>query len=346
MLTSIPSSASNPKLVRSSTFGLALIAALLLGACGGGGGGSNESAGAAAQPPIVVTPTSVTAASAGAAQTTGAFQESGAPQATGNTATDGLNWFNFRRQQVGQPPLARTATIDTAAQGHSRYQQLNDTITHDQTAGRPGFTGVMLLERLTGAGYAFTRNSYAYGEVLSSTVDQSGFKAAEELITAIYHRFAVFEPMFREAGTGSAVSASGRTYFTANFAADGLTPVLGRSNFTIYPISNQQGLPTIFFSDFESPDPVPNRNQVGYPVSVHADITSTVIVQSFTIRPRNGALLQTILLDRATDPERTPASAAAIVPVEVLTGGTTYDVEFAGSVDGVAVARAWSFTTR
>jgi len=270
----------------------------------------------------------------------------GAPQATGNTATDGLNWFNFRRQQLGLPLFTRTTTIDKAAQGHSVYEQLNDTITHDQTVGRPGFTGVKLLDRLNGAGYAFTRTGYAYGEVLSSTVDQSGFNAAEELITAIYHRFAIFEPMFRQAGVGSAVSASGRTYFTANFAADGLVTALGATNFTVYPVSNQQGLPTVFFSDYESPDPVPNRNQVGYPISVHADITSTVAVQRFTVRPRNGANLQTVLLDKATDSQRTPASAAAIVPVEVLAAGTTYDVDFAGTIDGTPVARVWSFTTR
>ncbi len=335
-------------LVRSSKAGCALVTSLLLGSCGGGGSGSGDqsSVEVVAPPPIVVTPASVTAAPSGALQVAGTAQEVGAPQATGNTATDGLNWFNFRRQQMGQPPLVRAATIDTAAQGHSVYQQLNDTITHDQTAGRPGFTGVKLLERLNAAGYTFTRNSYAYGEVLSSTVDQSGFRAAEELITAIYHRFAVFEPMFRQAGTGSAISASGRTYFTANFAADGLTSTLGKSNFTIYPINNQQGLPTVFFSDFESPDPVPDRNQVGYPVSVHADITSTVVVQRFTIRSRNGALLPTVRLDKATDPQRTPASAAAIVPLDVLLPNTTYEVDFAGTVDGTAVARAWSFTTR
>ncbi len=57
-------------------------------------------------------------------------------------------------------------------------------------------------------------------------------------------------------------------------------------------------------------------------------------------------MLQTVLLDNATDPQRTPASAAAIVPFEVLRAGTTYDVQFAGTVDGLAVSRSWSFTTR
>ena len=39
-------------------------------------------------------------------------------------------------------------------------------------------------------------------------------------------------------------------------------------------------------------------------------------------------------------------SAAAIVPFDVLAARTTYDVQFAGTVDGVVVNRVWSFTTR
>jgi hypothetical protein len=33
---------------------------------------------------------------------------------------------------------------------------------------------------------------------------------------------------------------------------------------------------------------VPNQNEVGYPISVHADINNPVLVQSFTVAPRGG----------------------------------------------------------
>jgi hypothetical protein len=98
-------------------------------------------------------------------------------------------------------------------------------------------------------------------------------------------------------------------------------------------------------SDSESPDPVPNLNEVGYPISVHADISATVTVTRFTVRPRGGADLSVRLLARAVDPD-TPQSAAAIVPLAKLTAGTTYDVSFSGTVDSVAVTRNWSFTTK
>jgi uncharacterized protein YkwD len=317
-----------------------LLLAGYLTSCGGGGGGSTASQTTA----TVTTPAATTTTTAPSSGPTPADALVG-PQATGNSATDGLAWINFRRQQLGEPALLRTATIDTAALAHSNYQQRNNLITHTEVAGNPGFTGVSVGERLTAANYRFTASSYAFGEVISSTVDPSGFNAAEELITAIYHRFAIFEPEFRQAGAGAAASSSGRNYLTVDFTVDGLGAVLGKSNFVVYPADQQRGLPTVFFSDYESPDPVPDRNEVGYPVSVHADITSSIAVQSFTIKPRNGANLPTVLLQNATDPH-TPASTAAIVPHDVLAPATTYDVQFSGTVDGTAVSRAWSFTTR
>lgn len=315
-----------------------LLSALLLNACGGGNSSNSNSTAVTDPVAPVLTIVPTTAA-------TPPVTAIGAPQLTGNTASDGFNWFNYRRQLLGEPLLGRIPTIDTAAQAHSQYQQLNNVITHEQTAGKPGFTGVALTDRLQAAGFRFSRSSYAYGEVISSTNDASGVNAAEDLITAIYHRFAIFEPMFRLGGAGSAVSSGGRTYFTVDLAVDGLDASLGRGKFLVYPADGQQGLPSVFFSDYESPDPVPGRNQVGYPISVHADITSTVAVQSFTVRARNGSVLATQLLAHVSDPQ-TPASAAAIIPLDVLGANTTYDVQFSGTVDGIAVTRAWSFTTR
>ncbi len=272
-------------------------------------------------------------------------QESGEPAATGNTATDGFNRTNFRRQQLGLSVLSRNPLIDNTAQGHSDYQKTNDTITHEQTPGAPGFTGATLQDRLAAAGYALIV-PYAFGEVISASGDPSGINAAEDLITAIYHRFVMFEPRFLEAGAGAATAPGSYTYFTLNLASsNGLGAGLGKGNFVHYPIADQQNVLTIFYSDFETPDPVADRNAVGYPVSVHADITSTVTVQSFTIAPRGGAQLPVKLLSQATD-ANTAASVAAIVPLNVLSAKTTYDVQFSGTVDGVAAARSWSFTTR
>jgi uncharacterized protein YkwD len=315
-------------LARLAACAAALAAALT--ACGGGGGSSSP-------PPV---------SNNGGSSDPGTLpQEAGAPAMTGNTAIDGANWINYRRAQAGLGTLARNSLIDTAAQGHANYLRSNNTVTHTQTAGQPGFTGAQLGDRLASAGYVVTR-PYAYGEVISATSNTSGFYQAEELITAIYHRFVMFEPLFREIGTGAASASSGYTYFTADMATSGgYGPSVGRGKVVVYPVDKQTKIPLNFFSDNESPDPVPNQNEVGYPVSVHADITSTLTVQSFSIKPHGGATLAVRLLSKAGDSE-TPASAAAIVPLAVLAAGTTYDVSFSGTVDGVAVSRSWSFTTK
>lgn len=330
---------------------------LALAGCGGGDGGAaaepnatgnvpNAPAGLPPPAPAApITPDSISLAPSSTNPTTGP-SEPNAPFITGNIALDGLAWINFRRGQAGMSTLTRSSIIDIAAQGHSSYQSVNNMITHEQTLGNQGFTGATLSDRLAGAGYTFnTNSSRAYGEIIAATSNASGQYMAEELITAIYHRFVMFEPMFKEIGTGSAATSQGYTYFTVNFSANnGYGTGLPFGQVGVWPFNGQTRVPRNFFSDTELPDPVPDRNEVGYPISVHANIDATVRVTSFTVRPRGGANLQARLLTSASD-TRTGKSSAAIVPLSPLNFGTMYEVTFAGDVNGTAVNRTWSFTT-
>lgn len=332
---------SNVQRLRLAVAGCA--ASILLVACGGGGGGDNNTASTATPAPTVSTSTGNAGGSGGT--TTTPTTVAGAPALTGDIATDGLNWINFRRSQAGVAQLTRNSLIDQAALGHSNYQKTNNVVTHVQTAGNPGFTGAGLADRLTKAGYVFNLNaSRAYGEVISATNNGSGVYMAEELITAIYHRFVMFEPMFKELGSGAATTSAGYTYFTTDFAANNGYGT-GIGGIVVWPYSGQTSVAPNFFSDYESPDPVPDQNEVGYPVSVHANINTALTVQTFTIQPRGGSVLNVKLLAHAGDAE-TPASAAAIVPLSPLKAATVYDVAFAGAVNGVPVTQNWSFTTK
>ncbi|RLM50708.1 CAP domain-containing protein, partial [Halobellus sp. Atlit-31R] len=173
----------------------------------------------------------------------------------------------------------------------------------------------------------------------------SGFYMAEELITAIYHRFVMFEPKFREIGTGAATAANRYNYFTADFATrNGFGPGIAANTVVVWPFSGQTGVTPVFYSDTEDPDPVAGINQVGYPISVHANIDEPVAMQTFTVRPRGSANLQVQVVNSSTDPGK--RTAIAIVPLAPLKAGTTYDVSFAGTVNGAPVTRDWSFTTQ
>ncbi|TFW22599.1 CAP domain-containing protein [Massilia arenosa] len=300
-----------------------LAAALTLSACGGGG--------SSAPAPVTYVPSGP-----------------GSPTAVNNTATDGFAWINYRRGQAGLPQLARNALLDKAAQAHSEYLRANNVVQHEETPGKTGYTGATLTDRINAANY--TLSNYAVGEVISATSSNSGFYMAEELITAIYHRFVMFEPKFKEIGTGAATNGSGYSYFTADFAANnGYGDGLGLTGLVTWPFNGQTGVPANFLSNYESPDPVPNLNEVGYPISVHADLNVELKVTSFTVRQRGASTdLPVRLLTHAAD-EETPEHAAAIIPLAALKSGTTYDVTFSGATGesgNVPVTRTWSFTTR
>ncbi|SFC73428.1 CAP domain-containing protein [Massilia yuzhufengensis] len=305
-----------------------------LAACGDGvsdTAGSNASA----SPATVVPP--VTATPGGA--------DLAAPALTNNIAVDGRNWINYRRLQAGVPALTENVQINNAALGHSEYLRTNNLMSHDQVAGKAGFTGATLQDRLNGAGYTIPATGYAYGEVISGAPNNSGFYMAEELITAIYHRFVMFEPKFRDVGTGAATSASRYNYFTADFATrGGFGPGIAANAVITWPFNGQTGVTTNFMSDSESPDPVAGINEVGYPVSVHANIDAPVTMQTFTVRPRGGTNLQVQVVNAGGSASQ--RTAVAIVPLAPLKGATTYDVSFAGTVNGAPVTRDWSFTTK
>ena len=318
---------------RARGLAAACIATWALVACGGGSGNaSNSGAGS----------------SNGIPSTGVSGQDSSTPALTNNVATDGRAWLNYRRSQVGMSMLAENPKIDLAAQGHSDYQRINNVVTHVQTAGKQGFTGAQLQDRLSNAGYTII-GANAIGEVISASKSGSGFYMAEQLITAIYHRFVIFEPVFKEIGSGSATTSAPYIYFTADFAANnGYGAGLAAGTVAVWPFNGQIDVPASFNSDLEEPDPAPNQGVVGYPVSVHINLTSTLAVQSFTIRAHGSSTdLSTRLLSKATDPNMAAnaSAAAAIIPSSALAAGTTYDVSFTGTVDGAAVSKNWSFTT-
>ncbi len=271
-------------------------------------------------------------------------QEAQGPRASGDVASDGLSWINFRRAQAGLTITTRDARIDRAAAAHASYQQRNNLITHDETPEKTAYTGADAPERLRVAGYPSAAESIADGEVIAVTAEPDGFAAAEGLMGAIYHRYLMLEPRFDLAGSGSAHRAGGYHWLNVNFVATRDARGLGAGRIVVWPMPEQRNVRIGFLSDEETPDPVAGRNEVGFPVSVHADSGTTLSVNRFIMRERGGGELAVKLLEHRSD-NGTPASAAAIIPLSALRRGVTYDVELSATVDGVSVSRIWSFST-
>jgi hypothetical protein len=272
-------------------------------------------------------------------------QEINAPRATGDVASDGLSWIQFRRTQAGLAVAQRDANIDRAATAHASYQQLNNLLTHEEDAAKSGYTGVTVPDRLRAAGYPLDTDALADGEVIAATAEPDGFAAAEGLMGAIYHRYLILEPRFDLAGSGSAHRAGGYYWLNVNFVATRSDHGLGPGQVAVWPVPDQKNVRVNFLSDEETPDPVAGRNDVGFPVSVHADGGTTLSVNRFVIRERGGAELSVKLLEHGSDAE-TPSSAAAIIPLLPLKPATFYELEFSGALNGNAIARRWTFTTQ
>lgn len=307
----------------------------------------------------------------------GGSDSTSSPSSSSTTATEGFTHINDRRSAAGLAKLAFSSEIAKAAQNHTDYQRINgpfldsesnssSPITHSETLGKPGFTGVDACpDRMTAAGFSLG-SQYGCGEVISALDDTSGVTAAEELITAIYHRFIIFQPSFKEAGAGAGPSYDGRyTIFTENFAVRGSFTSLGNGAIVTYPYPSQKQVPTSFAHYTENPDPLPAASfpefagkQVGYPVSVHADLDQRIDVQAFTIQKQgDNAILSGRVLSGTTD-ANTQSFSAATVPFQELTPQTVYEAAFSGTVclrdlntnecisAPISVSRNWSFTTR
>ena len=218
---------------------------------------------------------------------------------------------------------------------------------HDEDAGSRGFTGVGLNNRLRRPSRIhWSRANYSYGEVISATTNTSGFFMAEELVTAIYHRFVMFEPVFKEIGTGSATTIANYTYFTADFVPTTVTvrgwavagwwcgrPTARPASCRIFSATGKSPIPSIppmrwAIRSACTPTPTPPswcRTSPSAPATAPICRSSSCITRQTRTRRK---------------------AAAAIIPLTRLAAATVYDVAFSGSVDDRPVSMSWSFSTR
>lgn len=257
--------------------------------------------------------------------------------------TAALRQANLRRSQIGLPAVTENAQIAVAAAGHSAYLAMNNLTGHYQSASQypQGFTGVSAGDRLTAAGYSWR----GYGEVISFG-PATGALGVENLVEAIYHRFGLFSPAMDEAGAGFVDNHPAYGNVLTINLGNQQTPAVGSPAGWVgmYPYVGQTGVQIDFYSDQESPDPVPGANRVGYPVSFHVGHDRTLTVDAFTLATASGTNVPVTLLSAVAD-EHVPVSAAAIIPQSPLSAGTTYRASFSGRADGVSVSQSWQFTT-
>ena len=329
---------------------LAAATALLatLSACGGGGGGESPT-----PPPPAPTPSPSPAPTGPiAAQMT-------VPTPVGYDAERlaAFNRLNEIRLSAGLGMVAQNTLMDQAAQAHADWMIANNSFVHTETSGTPGFTGADWWNRDEALGYVPVGGS----EVMSSGVD--AVAGVDELVNGVYHRAGLlaFEPVDVGIGWSASTSAGIGRALVVDVSRPGTDPVrgLGQASKTsahgvaTWPIDQATGVPTHL--GFELPNPVPTQDvlTLGAPASVTVNRLQTIQVASFSMtNVLTGAVISTALLTSQNDQSSLiPASFAAIIPLVVLEGGTTYRVTFQGSAlafpsgEVMNIDRSWTFTT-
>jgi hypothetical protein len=114
---------------------------------------------------------------------------------------------------------------------------------------------------------------------------------------------------------------------------------------TLYPANQQRDVPIDFDPATETPNPLPEHELAGQPVSIQTDADSRLVVNSFRLAAEGeSATVEAKLLTQSNDMQM-PEWGVALVPLQPLAPGTVYVAEFDGAIDGNPVQRSWRFST-
>ena len=290
-------------------------------------------------------------------------------------------YLNQLRQRVGLPPLTRDAALERAAAGHARYMSQHRTLTHRERRGLDGFTGAVVAERALAAGYP-------HSDVSENVARRRGGAMAsiDGLMAAIYHRFGFLDLAISEVGVGLAQPAPDQPSYFAYLMGNGAVTALcqgassaaggeyyddlcrdrrrvsraawdearagvlrQRPELVIWPGRGERDVPPAFYN--EVPDPLPDYEVSGYPVSVEFNPVyfADVSVTRFVLRDgRSGQPLPVAaLMDRGSDPNgKFTSHQFALFPRDRLEWAHPYSVEVVYRNRGLEEKLEWTFTTR
>lgn len=267
-----------------------------------------------------------------------------------------FNGFNDARLACGFGKLAQSATLDAAAHAHARWLLTNTPYGHTETLGTPGFTGQFVADRAAFAGYG----SRLISEAISGWNGPESFAvgfAATSLLNAPYHLIGLLRGV-RDIGLGVAVEVPGVPHPQGYLVVDtGYLPADGPQSATTgtvrtYPCEGTTGAHPVMYG--ELPSPVPNRDlalsPLGTSIAVVGDVGTVLVVTSVSmVQASTGAVVPMRLpMSRTNDPNstgiflRNEAVVSADVPLEP---NSRYQVTLAGTSNGIAFTRTFTFTT-
>ena len=323
-------------------FSVLLIAAAVLSACGGGGGAgapaTATATGAAAPAPITLPSAPVAAGYAAGSQQGEAFA-----------------LLNSERVKCGFGSLAKSAALDVAAGAHANFLAENGTqYGHFEVAGLPFFSGVVEQDRAKAAGYldpVAAVLASSFGPLAASQARTISMQV-RDLLGAPYHLLAAIDDYAR-VGVGYASKVTGTRETKAlniTLGDPGNNPLDAAEVYT-YPCAGSTSVNSRLVD--ETPSPIPlNLAQdfrlYGTPIGVKVRTGKVLNLTGATVTPSAGGAAvpaQIVSLANTPQPALMRADSAYVLPTSPLTPSTTYTVQLAGTSDGVAFTKTFSFTT-
>lgn len=343
---------------------IAVAASLVLTACGGGGGSSPTPTPAPAPAPTPAptptpTPTPVVLAAVTQTATTPAYPSS----------SHELGVFTALasfRAALGLGPLNQDARIDIAAKNHSYYMTLTFTglTAHHEEVGKPGFTGVLPVDRMIAAGYPATDGTEGIG---FTGPENLGAGIIEGLASTVYHRVGLMDQEFTDIGIAPSVqpnfdgSGSRPTYINIGVTAAKKQNTSG-DYVGFYPVNGQTGVGVTHAA--ESPNPFSDVEKTAasfcaktsYPIHLASQKSTKLGVTSFTVTEDGQSTPLAVRLVTSTSDKAglVPQNTAFVVGTSPFKLNTRYHVKFVGTATGAAtgapggvltIEKAWSFTT-
>ncbi|CAN5562825.1 hypothetical protein BH11PSE7_BH11PSE7_12860 [soil metagenome] len=295
-------------MMRHLKLGLIAIVQLALVACGGGGSGGTSS------------PSNPVATPASAGAVTGIAQAH-------------FDRLNEVRQAMGLRLLDWSGSLASAAQKHADYQRINLQQGHGEAPGLPGYVAAGYGDRAAAAG--FTGN--LVGEVVIGGNAQSAQDARalmDGLLTAPGHRFVLLGLEFTD-------GAVGNSPLTTELGSRG-TPWTAPDRVMAYPYNGQNNVALAFAPASEAPNPLPGVDVTGMPLSVHAGMFCSFVVNGVQLTNMGMGEAVELLPDSSIGQLR---SAFVFFPKERLLPNTSYSFSVNLVIAGITKTVTSTFTT-
>ncbi len=261
-----------------------------------------------------------------------------AVQETNPEIVAALESINLYRSWLGIAPLKIDPNLQAASEGHANYYRQNygdpnlaGMGLHQQTPGKPGFTGASMQDRANAAGYKgyVNENVGLSGSMIWST---------DWFIGTINHRLTLLDPRYTHIGM-AAVDEGDIKFEVINLGATEWTDE-SEPEWAAWPPNNTTGVGLSFSG--EAPNPFPGASfPTGYPITLTYHGPGELSLQSATVTA-NGQRVESFSSVGSGWLSSKTAQIATSTPMQ---NGTTYEVSATGTANGEPFIKSWSFTS-